>query len=393
MTYNFDQVIDRKGTGSLKYDCAAARQVPEDCLPLWVADQDFRCPPCVSQALIQRAEHGIFGYTEPDQGYYEALRYWFSRRWQWQPDLNGFVQTPGVVFALAMAVRAFTQPGDAVLIQTPVYYPFTEVILDNNRRLVTSPLSLRDGHYEMDFVSLRRQLETQQVKLLFLCNPHNPVGRVWTATELRQLGDLCARYQVKIVADEIHADFVYAPAIHRSFLTVNPNLAEQTMVCTAPSKTFNLAGLQIANIYLPGQAMRTAFKHEVNAAGYSQANCMGLIACKACYSAEGEAWLEELKLYLQDNIAYIDQFVAQNLPELAVIKPEGTYLLWLDCRKLNLEGTELRQFMRQQAKLWLDDGFIFGQGGEGFVRLNIACPKATLTEAMRRLQTACQQLR
>ncbi|NJP41481.1 pyridoxal phosphate-dependent aminotransferase [Oscillospiraceae bacterium HV4-5-C5C] len=392
MTYNFDEVIDRKRTGSLKYDCAVSRQVPEDCLPMWVADQDFRCPPCVSRALVQRAEHGVFGYTEPDQDYYAALGYWFKRRWQWEPDLRCFVQTPGVVFALAMAVRAFTQPGDAVLIQTPVYYPFTEVILDNQRRLVISPLRLTEGHYEMDFVNLRQQLETQPIKLLFLCNPHNPVGRVWTVTELQQLGDLCAKYQVKIVADEIHADFVYAPACHHSFLTVNPQLAGQTMLCTAPSKTFNLAGLQIANIYLPDQAMRDAFKHEVNAAGYSQANCMGLIACQACYSAEGEAWLNELKLYLQANATYVYQFVAHNLPELQVIKAEGTYLLWLDCRNLNMDSTELRQFMRHQAKLWLDDGFIFGQGGEGFVRVNIACPRSIVTEAMLRLQRACHQL-
>ena len=269
-TYNFDREIDRKNTNSLKYDFAVERGRDADVLPLWVADMDFQAPKPVLDALQNAVSHGIFGYSEVKGEYFDALYRWFDSRFDWQPKSEWLVKTPGVVFALAMAVRALTKEGDSVLIQPPVYYPFFEVIRDNNRKIVESPLLLADGHYEIDFDDLEEKIASQNVKLFLLCSPHNPVGRVWTKEELQKLGELCDRYHVFVVADEIHCDFAFPEHPHTIFAKACPQLEENMILCTAPSKTFNLAGLQVSNIWVPGKEFRDRFKAEINAAGYSQ---------------------------------------------------------------------------------------------------------------------------
>ena len=391
MEFDFSLPIDRRGTGCLKYDFAVERGRPADVLPLWVADMDFRTLPQVQAALEQTVQHGIFGYSESGNSYFEAVADWFQQHHHWRPQREWLVKTPGVVFALAAAVRAFTKPGEAVLLQQPVYYPFSEVITDNDRVLVNSPLVLKNGHYEIDFADFEKKVTENNVKLFLLCSPHNPVGRVWTKEELFQVGSICAKHHVLVAADEIHADFVWPGHSHYSFFTVDPKFAEFTILCTSPSKTFNLAGLQASNIFIPNESLRKAFAHEVDAAGYSQLNVMGLAGCEAAYR-NGTQWLQELLIYLQGNIAYVRDFLQKKLPQIQLVEPEGTYLLWLDCRGLGLNTRQLEDLIVNKAKLWLDSGTVFGKAGEGFQRINIACPRITLEQAMKQLEKAVQGL-
>lgn len=388
----FDIVRERRGTDSLKYDYTAIKGKPDDALPLWVADMDFPVADEIHDALAERIDHGIFGYSDDADGsYYDSLSAWYQGRFDYATRPEWLVKTPGVVYAICTAIRAYTRKGDAVLIQEPVYYPFRESILDNERRVVVNELQCRDGHYEMDLVDFERKIVENGVKLFILCSPHNPVGRVWSKEELTAMGDICVKHGVLVVADEIHADFVCEGHRHLVFAGLKPEYSDITITCTAPTKTFNLAGLQISNILIANRTLRHAFRKELNAAGYSQPNVMGLVACRAAY-AHGARWLAELRTYLQENLAYLRDFLAAELPQIHLVEPEGTYLVWLDCKALGLSGAELDDFMVQKAKLWLDDGNMFGQGGEGFQRINIACPRATLTEALARLKTAVDKL-
>lgn len=338
--YNFDAVIERRNTNSLKYDFAEERGRPADVLPLWVADMDFRGPEPVLEALHRSVEHGIFGYSDVKSDYYEAVSSWFFRRFHWKTQPQWLVKTPGVVFALAMAVRALTQTGDRVLIQPPVYYPFFSVIRDNDRVVVENELRYQNGRYFVDFEDFERKIVERQVKLFILCSPHNPVGRVWTLEELRRMGEICQKNNVYVVSDEIHCDFAFEAHPHHIFLAVNPALAERTIVCTAPSKTFNLAGLQVSNIWIPGQKVRTAFLKEIDRSGYSQLNSLGLVACQAAYTS-GEEWLEQCRAYLRENLDYLRGFLAEHIPQITLVEPEGTYFAWLDCSKLRLSQWEL----------------------------------------------------
>ena len=297
------------------------------------------------------------------------------------------MQTPGVVFALAMAVKAFTDPGDAVLIQQPVYYPFSEVILDNGRRRVSSDLVLKDGHYEIDFTDFEQKIIANQVKLFLMCSPHNPAGRVWTREELETVAGICHKHNVIVVADEIHEDFVWTERPHIPYATLGETFAQQAVICTAPSKTFNLAGLQVSNIFIPNYELRRKVRHEINASGYSQLNTLGLVACEAAYQY-GLPWLKEVKQYLRENINFTRAFLQQHIPQISLIEPEGTYLLWLDCRGLGLTNTELEELIVKKAGLWLDSGAIFGAAGKGFQRVNAACPRSVLREALERIQKA-----
>lgn len=384
----FDIVRARLRTDSLKYDFAAKKGKPADALPLWVADMDFPVAPAIHDALAARIDHGIFGYSDDADGsYYAALANWYHSRFAYEIQPQWLVKTPGVVYAICTAIRAYTRKGDAVLIQEPVYYPFRESILDNDRRLVVNALRYQNGRYEIDFEDFERSIVENNVKLFILCSPHNPVGRVWRREELTAMGDICLKHGVLVVSDEIHADFVYEGHQHHVFAGLNPAYADNAITCTAPTKTFNLAGLQISNIFIANQKLRHAFRRELNAAGYSQPNVLGLVACRAAY-AHGAQWLLELHTYLQDNLSYLRDFLAAELPQIRLIEPEGTYLVWLDCNALGLSGNELDDFMVQKARLWLDDGNMFGQGGEGFQRINIACPRTTLTLALTRLKKA-----
>ena len=288
-----------------------------------------------------------------------------------------------------MAVRALTKEGDSVLIQPPVYYPFFEVIRDNNRKIVESPLLLTDGHYEIDFDDLEEKIASQNVKLFLLCSPHNPVGRVWTKEELQKLGELCDRYHVFVVSDEIHCDFAFPEHPHTIFAKACPQLEEKMILCTAPSKTFNLAGLQVSNIWVPGKEVRDRFKAEINAAGYSQLNALGLIACQAAYENGGE-WLEQCQAYLRENLKVLRSFLKERLPKIRLIEPEGTYFAWLDCSGLGLSDTALENLIAHQAKLWLDGGSVFDKKSGQFERIVLACTKKTLLQALTQLEAACR---
>lgn len=392
MPVDFDTVPNRRGTNCFKYDFAREMGMPEDVLPLWVADMDFPTAPAVLERLHALAEHGIFGYTGVKDAYFSAVHNWYAQRFGWEIQRSWLVTTPGVVFAIAIAIRAFTQKGDAILIQQPVYYPFANKVTENDRQLVVNPLVLKNGRYEMDFADMERKIVDYHVKMLLLCSPHNPVGRVWTKEELLRVGEICQKHGVLVVSDEIHADFTYAGHTHRVFASVKSEFADFTITCTAPSKTFNLAGLQNSNIFIPNRQLRHAYKKELSACGCGGTNCMGMAACQAAYEA-GADWLEQLKQYLAGNLAYIRQFLREKLPEIALIEPEGTYLVWLDLRKLGLTEQQQRQLIVQDAKLWLDTGTLFGQGGEGFERINIACPRTTIEQAMQRLEHAVHKTR
>lgn len=388
---SFDTIHDRKNTNSLKYDCAARYGKPEGLLPLWVADMDFPAPECVNEALAERCRHGIYGYSEPDERYFQALQSWFSTRHGWNVENGWLIKTPGVVFALCAAIRSLTRPGDSVLIQTPVYYPFTESILANDRRLVRNSLVYQGGGYSIDFKDFEKKIEDEKVKLFLLCNPHNPVGRVWTERELVRMGEICLRHGVTVVSDEIHADFAYPGHRHLVFASLRPEFEQIAITCTAPTKTFNLAGLQISNILIPNQKIRRAFRAELDRAGYSQANVMGLIACRAAYEG-GAQWLDDLKEYLVGNLDFVREYLRGHLPTIRLVEPQGTYLIWLDCTALGLDDDALNRLILEKAGLWLDSGSMFGEEGRGFQRINIACPRAVLRQALEQLERAVAQL-
>lgn len=388
--YDFNRIIDRRNTNSLKFDFALERGYPEDVLPLWVADMDFRAPEPVLRALHRAVDHGIFGYSDVKEPYFQALKTWFQTHFAWEARPEWLIKTPGVVFAIAAAIRAMTAEGDGVLIQTPVYYPFRAVIEDQKRRVVDNPLRYADGRYEIDFEDFERKITDEQVKVLLLCSPHNPVGRVWTAEELRRMGRICREHGVYVISDEIHCDFTLPGHSHTAFFTANPELMERTVLCTAPSKTFNLAGLQVSNIWIPGERLRRAFQHEIDVTGYSQLNTLGLVACQAAY-AEGGDWLDACKRYLQENLAFLRTFLREHLPEIRLVEPEGTYFAWLDCSALGLSQAALNDLIIHRARLWLDAGHIFGAQSGQFQRVVLACPRKTLEEALRRLERAVRK--
>ena len=381
---DFDTVIDRKGTRSLKYDFAVRRGKPENVLPLWVADMDFQTSSYITEALEDMVKHGVFGYSESEEHYFEAVQNWMERHYNWHVKESWMTKTPGIVFALAMAVKAYTQENDAVLIQPPVYYPFKEVVEDNHRRLVNNTLVLGgDGTYTIVYEDFEKKIIEENVKLFILCNPHNPVGRVWTREELERLGEICLKHGVFVVSDEIHADFVFERK-HTVFSEVKEAYRDISMICTSPSKTFNIAGLQISNIFISNPEKATAFRRQVAAAGYSQVGLPGLVACEAAYR-HGDEWLEGVLAYIKANAEFTRAYLQEHLPRVKMTKLEGTYLVWLDFRNYGLTDKELDEKILNQAGLWLDSGAVFGKCGEGFQRINIACPRKTLHQALDRL--------
>lgn len=407
--YNFDEPIERHGTSSVKYDMAVRRGKDPDLLPLWVADMDFRIPEEAICAIKARADHGIFGYTDPGVPYYEAVQNWYASHHGWHIEQSWFTITPGVVFALAAAVRAFTKPGDAVLIQPPVYYPFRHIVRDNNRALATAPLAYNRGiaregfmqavqttkspedrpahPYSIDFDAFEHTIEREHVKLFILCNPHNPVGRVWREEELRRMGEICLEHGVIVVSDEIHADFARPGFAHTPFAKLGDEYADICVTCTSPSKTFNLAGMQVSNIITSNEKLRAHFKAAVNATGFDNINTLGMVAAQACYE-HGDKWLSQLKDYLEENLAFMNSFVAREMGEIIVVQPQSTYLTWLDCTGLGISHAELVDLVEHDAKLWLDHGALFGAQGEGFLRFNNATQQSVLDAALTRLRDA-----
>ncbi len=387
MKFDFDKVIQRKGTNSLKYDFAEEYGKPADALPLWVADMDFQTAPPILKRLEQLVQHGIFGYTDHKEDYVQAVKNWYQHRFAWDIQGEWIVKMPGVVAALAMAVRAFTKEGDSVLIQRPVYHPFSSVVETNRRNLVNNPLKLVNGYYEIDFDDFEKKIVEHQVKLFILCSPHNPVGRVWKEWELKRMGDICLKYKVLVASDEIHSDFVWQGFRHRVFASLSPAYQEITITCTAPSKTFNLAGLQAANVMIADPQLREKFRQESWSSGYSELNAMGLAACQAAYEEGGE-WLEELKEYIWGNYLFLKEYLEAKMPQITPGVLEGTYLAWLDFRNLGLEEEKLEEMIVNQARVWFNGGTVFGPEGEGFQRVNIACPRPVLAEALKRLEQA-----
>lgn len=385
--YNFDEMVDRRGTSCLKYDFGMKRKGRDDLMPLWVADMDFRLPDEVLEELHKRIDHGIFGYTDLDEGYYEAVDRWFSAHHGYHVAPEALTVGCGVVYGLATGVRAFTDEGDAILIQQPVYYPFREVIEDNGRIFVNNQLHYENGKYSIDFEDFEQKIVEHHVKVFILCNPHNPVGRVWTLEELERLGDICLRHDVVIMDDEIHCDFVFPGHAFTSFMAMDSKYQKNLVLYTSPSKTFNVAGLQPANIIIPNEDLRNAYRKANTAAGYSQGNVMGMAAVKAVYT-KGDEWVKELVAYITGNMEYIREFVTANFPNAQFVEPEGTYLIWIDFSGYGYTDEELEHIMVEEAKLWLDCGSVFGPATAQFERFNIACPRATVVQAFEQLKTA-----
>ncbi len=385
--YNFDQEINRYHTNSIKYD-----QADENVIPMWVADMDFETLPEVKEALIKRASHGIFGYASVEDDYYESVISWMKRRHDLDIQKDWITTTCGVVSAIKLAIRAYTKENDAILIMKPVYYPFDISIQTNHRKKIEFPLDLIEDHYECNTTKLEKSIKENQVKMVILCNPHNPIGKVYTKDELIQIGNICKKYHVIVVSDEIHQDFIYKGNKHIPFYLADDSFKEFSILCTAPSKTFNLAALQTSNIIIANKELRTLYLEEKQKSGINDPNIFGLEAAKAAYQY-GEQWLDELIDYLQGNIDAMREYLHEYLPELKMLIPQGTYLVWLDMRALGLSHEELEKFMLNEAHLMLDEGYIFGKEGAGFERINIACTRKTLMKALNQLYLAVQKLK
>ena len=403
MKYDFDREINRKGTNSVKWefikqrDDLLFREEPDDSsastrlLPMWVADMDFPCPEPVVEALAARAQHRIFGYTSPTASYYSAIVNWMSKRHGWEIAPEWITNTPGVVPALNMLVKTYISPGDKVLIQTPVYYPFNKAVENSDGVLVTNSLLYEDGRYSMDFADLEEKTKDPQVKMAILCSPHNPVGRVWTRDELLRFGEICIKNNVLVVSDEIHGDLILDGYVFTPFAGINEDFAQKSIICAAPSKTFNLAGLKTSNIIIPNEQLRGSFKKTLERTGLRGVSTFGIVALEAAYN-HGEEWLAQVLVYIMGNLRYLEEYIAEYLPQITVVPLEGTYLVWLDCRRLGLGKMELEQVMLKEAKVYLGEGYIFGVEGEGFERINIACPRTVLVEALERIRNVIDRL-
>lgn len=387
MQYDFDTPIDRTHTWSIKHDFKKENGKADDILPLWVADMDFRSPDSVVEALKKAVDHGIFGYSRADESYFDAVAAWYQKRHHLTLQPEWMTCTPGIVFALSIAVRAFTQEGDAVLIHPPVYHPFSRAILRNKRTLVENPLVLKDGHYEMDLEDLEQKVLDEHVKLMILCNPHNPVGRVWTREELTALADICLRHHVYVISDEIHGDFVWQGHEQTPYASISEEACLHSMMCTAPSKTFNLAGMATSNLFIPDPEMRRKFRSELLDVGQENMNRLGLFACRAAYEGGGE-WLDQLIGYLAGNLALVRDFCKNRVPQIQLVEPEGTYLAWLDCRELGMTDDELMAFFSNEAKVWLDPGTHSGEQGSGFMRFNLGSSRSVIAQALDQIEAA-----
>ena len=389
MKYDFDQVINRTNTASMKWDGAHTffGDHANGALPMWVADMDFKCSKEITNAMEQKLQEGIFGYPLLTDSYYQAVIHWMEKHYDWHVEKEWIQFSPGIVAALNYIVQAFTKEGDSVLIQSPVYYPFTSAVVNNNRKIIRNNMLEEDQQYMIDFDDFEKKIVQKSVKMYILCNPHNPGGRVWTEDELVRLCEICKKHDVLLVSDEIHADLTYSGYKTTAMGRVAQNIYHRVIICTAASKTFNLAGLQTSNIIIPNVSIRKTFAEYMDKLHLIRPNIFGQTATEAAYT-HGEEWLSQLKNYLEENLRYMMEFMETRLPELKVMKPQATYLVFIDCKSLGLGNQELREFMLQKARVAMDDGFVFGPGGEGYVRMNIACPKSVLAEALERIENA-----
>jgi cysteine-S-conjugate beta-lyase len=384
--FDFDEQINRLNTDSVKWNGIKMIYGTEDILPMWVADMDFASPYQIKEALMKRVEHGIFGYGVPSSEINTVVKHWVKRRYKWDIKEEWLIPSSGVVTSIAFAIQALTEKGDKVLIQTPVYYPFYSMIENNGRKIVKNPLVLKNDKYEIDFNDFEDKLKSG-VKLFILCSPHNPVGRVWTRKELEKMGELCERYGVYIVSDEIHADIIYEPNVHTPMASLNRYWENNSITCIAPSKTFNIPGLQASVMIIPSSEIREKVRTVQGTIGFHGLNIFGNVAMEAAYKY-GEEWLEALLPYLQKNRDALIQFIREEIPELNVVAPEGTYLVWIDCRKLGLSDDEIKERLIHRGKLGLEPGVKYGTEGAGFVRMNIGCTYKTLQDGLKRLKRA-----
>lgn len=380
---NFTDIHNRKETRSVKWDMLQAVFQSEDVLPMWVADMDFQTPQPVIDVLVDRSKHGIFGYTVLDNNVKDAIANWLERRHNWSIQTDWLTFSPGVVASLHMAVQAFTEPGDKVLIQTPVYTPFYNVIKKHDRKIVKNPLVQKDNYYHIDFADLEEKLKSG-VKAFVICSPHNPVGRVWQREELEKMAELCLTYDVLMISDEIHGDLTFPGSKHIPIASLSDEINQQTVTFMSPSKTFNLAGLQASYIITADEKKRAILAEQLESQGHHMLNTMGNVAMEAAYQ-HGEVWLDELRHVLQGHRDYVEDMFNQHAGELQVTHAEGTYLLWIDCSGLHLDDKSLKRFMIEQARVGLNAGVEYGAEGKQFMRMNIACPRATLEEGVNRI--------
>lgn len=389
MTYDFDELLERRGTDSVKWDGVRDVWGRDDLLPLWVADMDFRTPPFVMDALQRQLSGGVLGYTRPCADWAPAIRDWLLRRHGWQVETGWISFVPGIVRAQALALLCFTHPGDRVAVMNPVYHPFFLVTQRLEREVVFSPLVLRDGHYHIDYARLEQDLDGCRV--LILCNPHNPGGRVWTEDELRRVADICHRRGVMVLSDEIHADLTLPGYRHHPFATVSPQAAAISLTFMAPSKAFNMPGLASSYAIAVDPGIRRRFQTFLEAGEFGEGHMLAYVGCAAAYR-EGEEWLGQLLAYLQGNIDFTEQFLKERISTIGMIRPQASYLIFLDCRRLGLSQPELVNLFVDKARLALNDGTMFGRGGEGFMRLNVGCPRSVLRRALEQLEEAVSHL-
>lgn len=386
MEHEFEKIIDRRNSYSMKWDFNESMFGEKYLLPMWVADMDFMSPPAVVEALIKRSSHGIFGYTKFDDDFWSVMKAWYATRHSWKIPQEGIVFSPGVVTSLSIAVDCYSKPGDKIVIMPPVYYPFYEVINNNDRLIEKCPLILKDNCYLMDFDHLA-ELFQQGSRLLILCNPHNPGGRVWSREELTRLGQLCLQYNVLVISDEIHCDLAFTGFKYTPYASISSDMAENSITCLAPSKTFNIPGIQSSFTIIYDPAKKELFAKRINALSLNSPGCFTPIAVKACYEQGGE-WLDQVLLYLEENLAVAMEFFAQQLPELIPMRPEATYLLWVDCRPLGLSVEGLQELMYKKAGIAFSEGSVFGEEGVGYLRINLACPRSLLQEGLTRFHKA-----
>lgn len=388
--FNFDKVIDRTGSESMKWVHPRRDLGVTDAIPMWVADMDFEAPPAVLEALRRRLEHGVFGYPQVPASFFEAAAGWLGRRHGWAVDPGWMSMTPGIVPALNYCVRAFSRPGDPVIVQPPVYHPFYYAIENNDRRIVRNPLRFDGRRYTMDFDDLRTKIDAPG-RMLLLCSPHNPVGRVWSREELEELARISVERDLVVIADEIHHDLVYRGHRHHVLAALSPELALQTVTCVAPSKTFNIPGLATAAVIAQNPDLLKRFEDEAERSGFDLGQVFGLVGFEAAYG-HGDDWLDALLPYLEGNIDVLERFLAERLPKIKLVRPEGTYLALLDCRGLGIEAGALNEFFLKKARVYFSDGRIFGDEAAGFVRINFGCARSVLVEAMERVERAVSAL-
>ncbi|GAA0114685.1 MalY/PatB family protein [Clostridium senegalense] len=390
MKYNFDEIPNRIGTNCAKWDNRRAIFGRDDVIPMWIADMDFGVEPAIIKAMEERLKHEVFGYTYSPDSYYKSVIDWMQKRFQWKIEKDWIKFTPGVVPGVNSIIAAFTKPGDQVILQTPVYHPFYRLIKNNDCEVLENPLVYDGSNYKMDLENLK-EIITDKTKMIILCSPHNPGGRVWTMKELKELGEICIENNILVVSDEIHGDIVYKPNKHTVFAQINDEFANNSIICTAPNKTFNIAGLETANIIIQNEKLRKQFEIQLDKHCIHGPNIMGAVALEAAY-VNGEQWYNQLMDYLNENVEFVLNYFENKIPKIKVQRPQGTYLLWLDCSQLNMSNDELNKFFINKCKVGLNNGKMFGHAGEQFQRMNIGTSRKIIEEALKRIENAINSL-